>query len=61
MIYSGNGKSPAEPNPFFSVTAGCLGQLRSPEGAAGALQELAWQTESKIKVLFCPGAFFSVQ
>lgn len=58
MIYCCNGKSPAEPNPFFSATAGCLGQLRSPEGAAGALQEPAWQIESEIKVLFCSCSFF---
>jgi len=57
MICSSNGKSPAEPNPCFPVTAGCLGQLRSPEGAAGALQEPAWQIKSKIKVFFCPSTY----
>lgn len=49
MIYSSNGKSPAEPSPGSSAAAGCLGDLRSPEGAAGALREPAWQTESKNK------------
>lgn len=58
MIYSSNGTSPAEPSSFLSAAAGCLGQLRSPEGAAGALQAPAWQIESKIKVLLCPSCCF---